>query len=180
VLRRNGKPLSEGEVTLIPQPGPGERRTSSREYPRGDLKDAKGVFTLSGLAPGTYAPLVIAPGGWVAHAAAFTLAEGETKTLRLVAEPGASIAGRVVDDATGAPVAAVQVRAMLPAWPEVLGRTNEDGTFLLEGIVPAPKVRVVAFLQGRGARVDLEVPRPGVRVQAGTMRLEALTPAATR
>jgi hypothetical protein len=117
--------------------------------------------------------VITAPGGFVAHTPDLELTEGATRAVRLVAQPGASIAGVVVDGATGAPAADVEVGARLPDGQRVMTRTNKDGEFVVEGVVPGPRVRLFGFASSTLKRfsTELAVPGLGARVQAGTLRL---------
>ena len=131
------------------------------------------------LAPGRYDVSATTPGGLVAQSASVPLGAGEQKRLRLVVEPGATVIGRVVDDATNAPAAGVEVSTRLPGLRSTTTTTDASGAFTLSGALPGPAVRVVARREGGTfdtGRVEVAVPRLGVTVDSGTIRLRPRTP----
>ncbi len=105
----------------------------------GELTDADGRFTATGLVAGTYAvsahvqhqPLV-AP----IEPTDAEVAEGKTADVRIVLEAAGSVEGRVLDTNNG-PIAdaRVMLRADEAGWG-ASGSTRDDGTFTIEGVRP--------------------------------------------
>jgi RNA polymerase sigma-70 factor (ECF subfamily) len=125
---------------------------------QGDLtfRDPLGRFTYDGLRPGEYELIVIAT-GFLAFHADVTLAAGEELPIDVRLARGARIEGAVLDAETGAPIASVNVschrqipreeleaalkekgsmRATMPP-PSGMGngRSGEDGSFVIEGLM---------------------------------------------
>jgi RNA polymerase sigma factor (sigma-70 family) len=176
VALKRGVPAKEFFVAVEPV-RPGERGPGTAEFPRLDVKDAKGAFTAPKLSPGTYDVTAMTSDGLVARASNVTLAEGETRKVRLVAEPGAALTGHVVDDATGTPAPSVQVTTRLPGLRSAEATTDSSGAFRLRGVLPGDKVRVTAHTEDgsfKVGRAEVDVPSLGVTIDVGTIRLSNL------
>ena len=133
------------------------------------------------LPPGRYKVTVTTPDGLVAQTAEVPLGSGEAKRLRLVVEPGATLVGRVVEDASDAPAAEVEVHTRLPGLRRASTRTDQNGAFTLRGVLAGEKMRVSAFREGGtpdSGRAEVDVPALGATVQVGTIRLRPRQPQA--
>ena len=139
VATRGANAVRECFVAIDPVLAPGERRPQEKDLPRIELEDPRGAFAAPRLSPGKYQVVVTTPDGLVAQAAEVELGPGETKRLRLVVEPGATLVGRVVDDASNAPAAAVEVSTRLPGQRRVSATTDQTGAFTLRGVPAGEK-----------------------------------------
>lgn len=166
VFSTDGRPLAGATARLVPLRGPGPWLGPRPPRPTGDggepaaTTGADGRFAVEHLLPGRYDLLVAAPGHAPLRVPGVEVPEppGDGDLGSVVLEPGAEIAGRVVD-ADGRPLAGVEVRRF--ARDPLIGRfamgdggepstvvTGEDGRFVL------------ADLQA-GAVVDLVLDAPG-------------------
>ncbi|MBL8859896.1 MAG: carboxypeptidase regulatory-like domain-containing protein [Planctomycetes bacterium] len=144
-------------------------------------------FVIEALKPGTYDIFLEGAGFAVWRAAGIELAASETREITVTRQHGATLAGRVVSDATGDPIAGavVIVEDEIPAqviaftangkdWSAAT-QTGSDGTFRFEHVAPgAHTLRATAV--GHGAvwtatsvtealptaePLELRLPRPG-------------------
>jgi RNA polymerase sigma-70 factor (ECF subfamily) len=102
----------------------------------------KGALDLAGLTPGTYRLRVLGTGpqpalsGWTDP---IPLEEGETaRGIEVVALAAVAVTGRVVDEASGLPIAGASVKGLYegesPPYPVLRTTSDGDGRFRLEGI----------------------------------------------
>ncbi len=151
VVDGQGRPVRSYHVSALPAPLPSEppertmlRRWGARLYTEGhEVHDAAGRFELRGLHPDTYDLVVLAPAGLAGRLGGVAVAAGEERRgLRIVAQAGRRLAGRVVDAATRSPIANAEVTVQLPG--SLQSHTRADGTFLISG-VPDGEVAVWVF-----------------------------------
>ncbi len=173
VSTRDGKPVRDGSLVVLPAHGSAEPAADEPEAPAIDLKNRRGTFSVSRLQPGRYDLTVRTRAGLVARASGVDVHAGELKRLQLIAEAGAVLIGRVVDDATGAPAAGVDVATWLPGNDRLETTTDGAGAFTLRGILPGPKLRVSAVREASDqlGRIETAVARPGQTIDVGTIRL---------
>jgi protocatechuate 3,4-dioxygenase beta subunit len=161
-------------------------RTRSGGLPRVEVNDASGLFAFEGLAPGVYDVRIAAPGyPLVVSRSHEVRAGGETNTGPIVLSRGGAVVGRVIDAATGAPVAGASV---LPASGGMMGFggggpggvSDEAGIFRLDGLPPE---RLSLRVQAAGYMTKLasgvEVPEDG-EADAGVIALAATGPGGPR
>jgi protocatechuate 3,4-dioxygenase beta subunit len=131
-------------VVLGPSPTEHELRDSwSRASFKAQVTQPDGTFTFPSVPPGTYEIDAYLPDRRVATLAALTIAPGERKTgVRLVAQSGVAIRGRVVDYRTGQPVVGARAEGRGTALGQLTATTDGAGMFLLEGL---PAGRMVDF-----------------------------------
>src|SRR5262249_5521618 len=92
-----GVPVSDFKVSLVP--------TSEQSEPRG-FHDVLGRFEIGALAAGTYVAEVQATDGRASETQSITLSEGaQMRNLRFVIASGVTVRGRIIDGASGEPVA---------------------------------------------------------------------------
>jgi hypothetical protein len=156
---RTGAPV-EGDVMVRAVP----RGTQVRFFAHGSAGD--GRFTIL-LPPGAYALGFEGMGAFDATCAGqipdATVVAGEARDdLRVEAAACFRVPVRVIDAATGAPLAGAAVTAQPPdLWGRVyLGNTGEDGIFAIDPAMEVP-VRLVAEAQGyaRSAVVQVDLRR---------------------
>ena len=96
-----------------------------------------------------------------------------TPIAMVVVEPGATLVGRVVDDASNAPAVAVEVYTRLPGQRRASATTDPTGAFTLRGVPAGEKVRVSAVSEAARTTgfTEVAVPRLGATVEVGTLRL---------
>lgn len=119
---RDGRPLPGGSVVLGQDPGTLEYRERFFQFSWVPLRDlGDGLYGAEGMAQGWY----LAAGGHAGYRPAdagwIGLREGG-HPAEIVLEPAAGIRGRVVDDATGAPLAGAIIRGA----PFLLGEEKPD------------------------------------------------------
>jgi protocatechuate 3,4-dioxygenase beta subunit len=165
------RPVADAEVALT------SASRNDMRMPREGKSDASGKFELTGLEPGSYEVMarkgvLIGAGKVVALAPAQAIANVEVEVER-----GLVVSGRVKDE-SGAGLGKLQVSASrdTPPWGQAARtRTNPDGTYALEGLLPG-NYRVNANEEGYGfafararvlnanvTNVDLTLPT-GVKV----------------
>jgi hypothetical protein len=146
VVRSDGQPAGSFTVGVVWAEVP---NASSDRSLRQDFKlqsnktfaTADGTFTLEDLPPETYDVLVTSDDG-SGRAGPLAIASGEDKKgLQIVVTSGARIRGRVLDYETGAPLAGVQVRLILPGRTPS-SETDEKGEYLLEGAPVGQRLKV--------------------------------------
>lgn len=127
-------PCPSGKVELISEAGD--------RYADWFGEDAAGRFSVAGLRPGTYRPVVACDGHLARDDYPEVFVEGEPpEPLRFEVEAGLAIAGRVVDG-EGAPVVGATVTALErdtagKAVEPVEATSRQDGAFVLRGLPPA-------------------------------------------
>ncbi|NTX10382.1 carboxypeptidase regulatory-like domain-containing protein [Myxococcus sp. CA056] len=143
----DGAPLPAIQVSLVED---GKDSAGTTEA----VTDARGSFSLRGIAPGRYSLRAIRNRGGPPRASlSVVLVGAETKTVTLRLEPGLSLSGLVVDEA-GKPMPGAEIHAYVPsedgARPRFFhhGRspfhdassaiTDEQGRFTLEHLSPTP------------------------------------------
>jgi len=139
--------------------------------------------------PGKATIVVRSPGTWgvdadvqgLARGSAETqIGPGETKTLRIRFEEGASLAGIVVDD-VGAPVAGAVVNVDEGKDWAQQGVSASDGAFRVTGLLAGKHVlKTHAQLHGDAELDEIEAPGQGLRVAAprfGEIALRLVLPA---
>jgi RNA polymerase sigma factor (sigma-70 family) len=184
VVTPAGRPVSDYFLVAIPVPPAGpesktqrSRREGSWDNPRLDVHDARGRFQVSKMAPGRYDLTASSPDGLLAQARDVVLAEGDSRRLRLVAEPGAVLVGRVVEAPAGVPLSGARVSTLLPGIRRNETLTDDSGAFRLTGVLPGPEVGVsVGGVQDvhRPERKVVAVPALGATVDLGTIELARL------
>jgi protocatechuate 3,4-dioxygenase beta subunit len=171
VERGSRQPLADAEVALT-----SASRTDYRE-PRDSKTDGSGRFEIEGLEPGAY-ELMARKGVLIGAGQTVTLAVAQSVTdLEIEVDRAHVVSGRVRDDA-GAGIGGVRISANRDGPPfgqAARTRSNPDGTYALEGMLPGG-YRLSAWEEGHGfasgrakvqaadvPNVDLVLPR-GVKV----------------
>jgi protocatechuate 3,4-dioxygenase beta subunit len=182
VVGKNGRPIPAYTVVVIPSAPEGEtedqrgRRRNNSETLRLGIASPKGVFEVKRLVPGRYDLIVETAEGLLTQASGVAVAEGETKRVRLVAEPGAVVVGRVVSDSDGQPVANARITTVaLPAGRIREVRSDDSGAFRLPGVLPGPRARISVYgLPDVHAyeRREVALPGAGSTGDVGTVRLK--------
>jgi RNA polymerase sigma factor (sigma-70 family) len=187
VVGKNGRPL--GAYTLGVRPVAADGETQDQRdwrldnWDRGPVhvSDRSGRFELRPLAAGRYDIVVDTPDGLVAQSRAVAVAEGESRRLRLVAEPGGVVTGRVVGDADGKPIREAEVATWLGGGRLRDTRGDADGRFRLTGVLPGSRASVgiigVRWVH-EPERREIEIPGPGAAIDLGTIRLKRVPRAA--
>jgi protocatechuate 3,4-dioxygenase beta subunit len=152
---------------------------------RGDKSGDDGKFTIKDLEPARVSVTAKHEELGSGTSESFTLAEGETKTVKIVLGGGASIAGVVKYD-DGTPAAGVHVIAIERINGMGFGSLDEvtaaDGKYRLTGLrkgnvevtirqdnASTPVNKSVTLADGeQKTGVDLELPKPGLKI-AGTV-----------
>jgi RNA polymerase sigma-70 factor (ECF subfamily) len=140
VLRKDGKPIAGSLVSLLAM---GARGGMDAEA--ATKTDATGKFRMEGVRPGRYYAMATLSGGAM-HMVPMEVVVPGAESVEMILDDTSSARGRVVDDATNAPVsgAMVVIMAVSPAPPPAYGMasvmTAADGTFSIEGM-PAGQVQ---------------------------------------
>jgi hypothetical protein len=181
VIGQDGRPASTfvvvGRPTLAPDAGEHERRNSWRNPPLQVrvMSQPDGAFSFTAVPPGTYELDAYLPGGAVASTPPVPLEPGAQQTgLRLVAMPGASIRGRVVDFRTGRPVAGVRAQGRGTASGQLSASGDADGRFVLAGLPVGKTVELAIAAEGGDYITDcqhVETPATGAPVDLGDVPL---------
>ncbi len=159
----SGRVLGEGAT---PVPGVTVRVVDAMAMqsplgPSESVSDAEGRYRFDRLAAGVQTLQALLPGG--ALRTARTVRLPEVAAIDLYVGDGVAVAGRVLDDATGAPVAGARVS--LQAWDNgsgdghqgfALAETDGTGGFRVEGLPPGNLAPVQV-------RADGYVPHPDAR-----------------
>jgi RNA polymerase sigma factor (sigma-70 family) len=180
VTSRRGVPVKDYFLVIAPAASPEPTRRAGPDLPRLEVTDPRGAFVASRLAPGQYDLTAMTADGLVAQATGVTLAEGERRRVPMVAQPGATLVGRVVHEGTGAPAAGVRVATRLPGMRSSETLTDGSGAFRLRGVLPGERVRLRAGRERppETGTLEVTVPRLGVTVDAGTIPLRPFSAAA--
>jgi hypothetical protein len=110
LVTRAGRPVTDYTLAIIPVAPAAEtkqehtRREGNMDHVR-PINDPKGAFAVPRIAPGRYDITVNTADGLLARALDVTIEEGQTRRLRLVAEPGGVVFGRVVEEGSQKPIA---------------------------------------------------------------------------
>jgi RNA polymerase sigma factor (sigma-70 family) len=179
VVGGDRRPMVDFSIQAVPAALPNEtpqqrftREDAARNGERLQVRDPAGAFELTGLPAGSYELKVTTSTGGATRSV--TVAEGERKTgLRLEIGGGARVTGKVVEHGSGAPLAGLRVSSNIAGrWLEA--KTNQEGGFELDGVLPGEKVMV----QVRPDQNDLvpeEVPAAlasgQTSLNVGTIRL---------
>ena len=178
-----GKPVTSYTVSaLLSQKSdstPQQKAARGYVQATAPVQNRDGAFELQGLHPALYSILVttVANGGGWLHD--IPLAAGERKQqLRVVVGNTVRLKGRVVDEATGAPLPGVTVVATLALFvSDVRGRTDDRGAFQIEGVVPGQPISLTLRGDGRThgvKRLPVNVPAGVPELDAGTFTLPRL------
>jgi protocatechuate 3,4-dioxygenase beta subunit len=133
--------------------------TAAGGKPR-SLTLVSGLFSANAVPPGAALLTAGAP-GYVAWSRSIDIVAGErlhditVRDLRIELERGGSVSGRLRDD-RGDPLAGVVVTVAPAVGPRVVGRTDRDGQFRIDGVA-AGRVHVSAEPTGAAAAEDLDV-----------------------
>jgi protocatechuate 3,4-dioxygenase beta subunit len=133
--------------------------TAAGTKPR-SLTLVSGRFSANAVPPG-HALLAASAPGYVAWSRSIDIVAGErlhdvtVRDLRIELERGGSVTGRLRDD-HGDALAGVVVTVAPAAGPHVVGRTDRDGQFRIEGVA-AGRVRVSAEASGAAAAEEVDV-----------------------
>jgi protocatechuate 3,4-dioxygenase beta subunit len=155
VLSREEGPIAGATVTALVSQG-GDLRAGASAT---DRTDQTGGFRLVGLAAGQVRVEAEAPERGRASFGPSPLGAGETRTITLTLEPGATVSGTVsYEDGTPAPGATVMATVL--AQPSVnQTRAGTDGSYRL-GPLPAGQVMIVASRkEGYGGLLQMDMSR---------------------
>jgi hypothetical protein len=144
------------DFTLALQPGVAALQldrplghTQVREFTAED-----GRFRWAGASPGIWTVVALAPGYQRRYVTDIEIAAGSTTAeIVIPLERGATLQGRVVDEASGRPIANALVTLQTPARPDIFAllrpeaRTDRDGAFELDGLAPG---RSMLWVRARG------------------------------
>jgi RNA polymerase sigma factor (sigma-70 family) len=167
VSERGGAPLAGVEVLFrLPfwASAPGFSHLAART-------DDRGRWRIDGVAPGIQEVCVRLPTGTVRNEGSVLLPGPER--LDIVLDLGASIAGRVVDAATGGPIAGAVVAATVQppgppfraAYPRAL--SGADGSFVLSDLPEGQLSGLVAVREGYLTCTPLGEPDSRILLEAG-------------
>ncbi|HEX6623075.1 MAG TPA: carboxypeptidase-like regulatory domain-containing protein [Pyrinomonadaceae bacterium] len=143
--------------------------------------NARGEFTVEGLAPGHYAVFAIShePADWYSDAVAFEVEEADVSGLEVKLRRGASLGGVVLLEGVSDPAARAQLllqaqlyasagsRDELTAPNYLGGKINPDGTFRFGGLRPGQyKIALSTWRAPQGLSL-VRVEQNGVSVSGG-------------
>lgn len=167
VFELSGGARLEGHVTNAKgEPEPGARLTARRDDDTQFTEtNQRGEFELGGLPSGEVIVSVMAGTGEWTLEKKVTLRDAETTRADFSPDPGAPLAGVVVDS-LGAPVPDVSVRATCveDESQSVSARSDAQGAFRLLGL-PAGPVRLVAYAEGRTLTLDTTAPNESLTLR---------------
>jgi hypothetical protein len=177
VVTTAGQPVTEYDLRLVPAALPSETpaaaatRRMNRSLPTFAIRDPGGRFAIDRLPAGTYEVVVVAPGAGL-HASwpSVDVAAGRTRAgLRLVARPGLTVRGQVVD-AAGHPMVADLGVLQLDGYHNA--RTGPDGRFDLRGLAPVDRLQLHASaVQDRSARARIDRAVASDAIDLGRLQL---------
>jgi len=183
VLQAMGEPLAGVTVGLeLPERW---RGFNPRWTPGGEgtaVTAADGRFGIGQLVPGfTYTAVTRPTAGIPGRSRSFTAASGETSHVEILIPDERWLTVRVIDKATGQPIAGVRVNATQRPRHAAGGETAADGTLRLGPLLPAPlqlHVRHADYLAPSGAGSGpyaqaLQLPDPGPAPEVFVVELEA-------
>jgi RNA polymerase sigma factor (sigma-70 family) len=155
-------PASQYTIVARPVLGPSPtehdlRDSWSRASFKAPVARPDGAFTFPSVPPGTYEITAYLADRRVASLAPLTIAPGERKTgVRLVAQPGVTIRGRVVDYRTGEPVVGARAEGRGTAYGQLTATTDGAGRFVLEGLAAGRLVDFAVVGPGAGYLTDCQ------------------------
>lgn len=136
-----------------------------------------GLFRLDGLAPGTYAAIIVAPGRGAAIVRATVLAD-LAGNLSADLQPAASLSGAVTDQ-RGALLSGAVVRVAAGGVVVDTVYSTRDGTYALHDLPPGPVELSAAAPRCTGDRVALDLPAGQRTVRALGLVCETPDPVVT-
>jgi len=162
----DGSPVAGAAVHAMrsrPEFGSGPRGPAGDGPTPAATSGTDGVATVPLLRAETYDVVVLAPGARAFTASAVEVTDARTTDVAATIEPGAALAGVVVD-ASGQPVAGALVEARRSiVWEKAT--TGADGRFRVAGLDP-PTARVRASAPGFGARnLEFDVTPEDARIE---------------
>jgi hypothetical protein len=165
VLAPAGEPIGGATVRVLAGPGRPSFGLPSAQ------SDSQGRFRIDGLEPGTIS-LIAEAEGFAATQSEPIEAAGEVAGIDLVLERGARIVGELrglsLDQLGRVMVAATRTSSRL------MGRADFEGRYTIEGAGPG-RWSVVAMIEGRVARGEVEVPAGVDEVQLDLEMVEGAT-----
>ncbi len=141
VLDTEGNPIQGAEVQAFPEGLSFQTMGKAlQDFTSGRVKtqsDAEGMFSIHGLSQGKYRVIAQAHkfGGKVK-----SRVPTDEEPIELVLEPGITVEGKVIDDETEEPIKKAKVRAS-----GIIGYTNNEGLFVLEGVAPRDRESMNPF-----------------------------------
>jgi hypothetical protein len=138
-----------------------------------DRTDARGAFRLAALAGGTLMIEAEVPDTGRASHGPEALAPGETKTVNLTLQPGASVSGTVTWD-DGSPAAGATVSAIQPqSMGMIQARSGPDGSYRAGPLAAGQTMVTASRKEGIAGmldmQVDLKAKEPGKGMQMFTL-----------
>jgi hypothetical protein len=176
----DGKPVPSYTLVAVP---PGKEPESMRMIRAVDeagpqvVNDARGAFQVARLVAGRYNLVASAPDGKAARMDV-SLSEGEKKQgLRLVAEPGVTVTGRVVEYESGAPLPGLEAHIRI-GTTNLQAATDARGAFEIANVPLLPGVMASVYPRERthiGQGFAIPPARDG-RADVGTIKLMKFDP----
>jgi protocatechuate 3,4-dioxygenase beta subunit len=148
-VSENGAPVTSFEVEVVSAQAPDSNRSgpSRNDAARRSVNHPAGVFEVDALKAGRYEVVVSTAAGGAGRIAGIDLRAGESRENLVVTVAGLlRLKGRIVDADTRKGIVDMTV-TVTPAREQVLARTDMDGAFVLERLVPGRTIRI----QARGA-----------------------------
>jgi protocatechuate 3,4-dioxygenase beta subunit len=175
-----GRPIPSYTLVVVP---PGKDDADARFRRATDdgkglvVSEPRGAFAVDRLSPGLYELVASAADGRSARLSV-SVTEGEKKRgVRLVAETGILVSGRVLEYESGQPLAGMQVR-IRAATAALEATTDAQGVFRIGGVPVIPGVTGMVGPRERthiGQSFAIPPARDGA-VELGTIRLMKLDP----
>lgn len=127
-VTQNGQPVANANVLFMPRSG---QQTSSS-----GTTDANGMYSINGLADGTYAVSVVDLANSAAFSGSYTVSGSGTYDIDV---KSATLTGTVVDSTTGEPVADAQVQLLpiagaTPRMSMLGAQTDPSGAFTINNV----------------------------------------------
>ncbi len=145
VVQADGSPVANYDLLVIPEETaelPLSRSVRGREEgTRNRVNDPAGAFEVAGLHAGRYDVLVTTASGGAGRAAGIDLSEGQSRELLIRLGESVRLRGKVIDGETGQPLPELGV-TLTRIGEHVLTRTDANGSFALERLVPGRTVGV--------------------------------------
>jgi hypothetical protein len=155
VVDDRGAPIVSFELGVELSSAAGSRGPSFRRGGRRTFEDARGIFRLEKLSPGSYVLTATAPSRAVTRSDAIEVASGvATSGVRIVLTQGGSVTGHVYDE-RHAPIAGVDLRfdfVSSVVESNAAAKTDGAGAYRLEG---APSGPFTVRVEKDGFRVRL-------------------------
>ena len=172
----DGKPIPAYTLVVVP---PGNARPEMRYRRAVDegtgmvVSHPKGIFVADRLNPGSYDFVASAADGRTGRLSGISLADGEKKSgLRLVAEGGITVTGKVIEHETGQPLAGLDV-VIRATTTNLRATTDPQGSFVIPETPRLPMVFGSIEAPNRthvGHGFSIPAVRDG-RADIGTIRL---------